>query len=353
MKKTLQIIIICFCFTGLMTGVHAANLHKHFYVSGGTSYFLGADEHTGGFSITPGDENPNQLETTLEWNFAIGYGLKPIKKTLLALELDISVLETNVNPEAVYWDPDASTLIQVPTELNPGPNDEWDQIGIIQLIRTGQLRVTPVIGYALFHFGQRRSSAYAGAGVGYAMIDWQTDPSYVYWSGYNDGQVDDSLVLGLKGGIEVPMSQHWHFYVNGEYRMFKEQFSYEGVDRTFDIANWTLHPDFDPRNDPYPEIFGFPSDYRLIAPGNIRLDGFSGGIGVRYVFSTIEQMKENRKNKKEEKEKEKKGEEEGEEGEGKEEGEGEGKEEEEKGSKLIKISSEKNKKYKGLWIRPE
>ena len=351
MKKALNTFTVCLCLCGLATGLHAANLYKHFYINGGTSYFLGADEHTGGFSITPGDENPNQLDTALEWNFAIGYGLKPVKKTLLALELDISVLETNVIPEAVYWDPDASTLVQVPTELYLGPNDEWDQIGVIQFVRTGRIRVTPAIGYALFHFGQRRSSAYAGAGVGYAMIDWQADANYVRWAGYNDGEVDDSLVFAFKGGIEVPMSRHWHFYVNGEYRMFKEQLSYDGVDRTFDVANWTLHPDYDPRNDQFPEIFGFPSDYRLIAPGDLRLDGFSGGVGVRYVFSTFEQMKENRKKKREEKEKEKKGEEETGEGEVDEEGEGEGVEE--KSGGLINMPTEKDRKYKGLWIRSE
>ena len=84
-------------------------------------------------------------------------------------------------------------------------------------------------------------------------------------------------MIEIKGGMNVALSKTWHLTFEGRYTMIDKQFKWNGINDTYSLI------DYDTDNDSEPDYFGVPGDYRLVDPGNLRLDAIELEIGLRWV----------------------------------------------------------------------
>ena len=111
------------------------------------------------------------------------------------------------------------------------------------------------------------------------LADWQISEEDKSYAEYDDGFIDDSLLLKAKGGFNIELDRHWHFTIEAQYFLVDEQFSWNGVEESYDLD--ARDTDNDSEVD---EIVIL--DYRRLDPGNLRLDGVAIEVGLRWVGKT-------------------------------------------------------------------
>jgi len=202
------------------------------------------------------------------------------RKSLLAVEFEISYFKEGIGAEACFKDPDASSVQRIPlpggVRLPLGATGDEQKL----FLTLGEITIVPVAINVLWHFGFRsgKTSTYVGLGPAWVFTEWETGSSYRDFVAYDDGRIEDGPGLNTKGGLQVWLNDRWIFDFHVNYLMAAEQFRWYGTEATYgDQA-------FDLDGNDVPDLFGQPADYRRVDPGNLRLDGLSFMVGMRYAI---------------------------------------------------------------------
>lgn len=255
--------------------------------------FLHADEQGGGFrtsGTTFGqiDERTVNLQDGPFAGLTLGYGIASFQGKSrwstadLTLQLEVSRMELNIGDETAFVDLNASTRIELPGALFPRDGDEGNRT-----FRLGEVTMTPIMLNALLHWGSERSDFYAGLGAGVVLADATVGEEYAEFvgdAGRDDLTADDALALNVKLGSNVRLNRkgRWYLYFEGQFFATQvlsstQQVSWPGVEGFFGIQHLDTDGDGVPATP-------FPADFRLIDPGQVRLDGALVTVGIRYRF---------------------------------------------------------------------
>jgi hypothetical protein len=278
----------------------ALDLNKHFTVGFRLGDYLPADRQEGGFRFfgtgaigAPGTHAVEIAEVPVP-TLTLGYGVARLgKKVQLSLELEVSRFKAEVGDETGFHDPDASVRVPLPSTPNPG-EFVTGQTGDEEFVNVplGDITMTPILVNALFHWtgkGAARGDFYCGVGAGVILADFKPSDIYVAFASDRDGTSDvhvgEAFATSVKLGSNVSLSRHngWMLYFEAEFittALFSSeaQVSWPGLDYFAGTQN------VDADHDNVDDTFGLPADYRLMDPGNVRMDGAIAGIGVKYRF---------------------------------------------------------------------
>jgi opacity protein-like surface antigen len=303
-KRTLLAVVVCLLVVPVC---QADSLKDRLAIGLFAGIYEPQDAQGGGFRFSGtafggGGEREVEIDNGLRVEFNVQYGLLDTKKvkttdldgnetfevkdrrSLLALEFEVSYFEEGIGAESAFEDPDASSLQRVPITI-PGQGTIRLPVGATgderkHFYDLGTITLVPVGVNVLWHFGFRRgqTSTYIGGGPAWVFTEWKTGGGYSDFVGYNDGKIDDGPALNAKGGLQVWLSERWIYDFHANYLYAKEQFHWQGVQATFDTQA------FDLTGDEVPDVFGQPADYRWVEHGNLRIDGLALSVGMRYAF---------------------------------------------------------------------
>lgn len=273
----------------------------HWWVGGGGAFYTHADKEGGGFRVG-GELFGARVEQTVNLSdefhpgFTLGYGLKRWEgpkrwqNAQLTIELEASRWTSSLGPETAFIDPNASTRVLVPGNSSISP--DGDETG--RTFSIGDVTLMPVFVNALVHWGSPRADFYTGLGLGVVLAEADEDIEYAEFVADTDKDdlvVDDTLALNVKVGANMRLGQggRWYFYFEGKFFTSHllgsgQQVSWPGVEAFFGTR------DYDIDGDGTIDEAGVDADFRLIDPGQVRVDGATIGLGFRYRFGSGRQQ---------------------------------------------------------------
>lgn len=274
--------------------------------------YFPADEVSGGFRVNQeifGSRNEKDVKPQESFFpvLTVGHGLKRWegnsrwRNFQLSLEVELGRLETSVGEETGFRDPDASTRIgrvlgcdpgEPPDGCIPFPAGESDLS--FEAFPVGDLTLTPMFVNALFHWGSDRADFYAGAGLGVVLADLEISDAYRDFTGdrddVGDATVDDSFAMNFKIGSNLRLTKNGNAFLFFELSYYStslfggNQVAWTGTVNGDENGVFLDTADYDTTGDGIVDLFGVDSDLRIVDSGNVRYDGATAGIGLRYRF---------------------------------------------------------------------
>ena len=273
------------------SGAQALDLNKHFLMGVRIGDFLPADEQKGGFrafgGLSEGSERAVKMKEVPTLALSFGYAVAKLGKAQMVLELQVERVDTAMGPETVYRDRDASTRVPLPPffGITPNGDEEFLRMGI------GDITLTPIFVNALFHWSGSggRADFYVGGGPGIVLADVTESDQFRAFKSDFDGQddlkVEDAFGVMLKIGSDVALKREGNLLLYFEAEFISTGFlSSEGQVRWNGSDYFAGTQDVDTDADNVDDLFGVPSDLRIVDPGKFRVDGATIGLGLRYRF---------------------------------------------------------------------
>lgn len=291
---------------GANAPARAIDWDGRWWVAGRVADYLPADEQGGGFRLSQQlFQVRNEREVKVAEKFfptiSLGRGLKrwegekAWKQVQLSLELELSSFDAPVGDETGFRDDNASTRIALPSSqpsqgvIRPDGDERFESL------KVGELRMSPVFVNTLWHWGSERADFYAGAGVGVIFASVDESKAYREFVGDLDGvddvTADDAFAVNFKIGSNFRLfrGSNWYGYFEAQFfttELFGSSAQLEWKGTVTENGNGVFlgQRDYDYDLDGELDTFGVDSDFHVVDPGKIRLDGAAAGFGVRYRF---------------------------------------------------------------------
>lgn len=269
----------------------ALEVDKHFLLGVRIGDYLPSDEQKGGFrvfgGITEGSERGVKIEEVPSLAVSFGRGVAKLGKSQLVIELHVERIDAGMGPETTYRDRDASTRVPLPPQFINAPNGDEEFVRM----PIGDITLTPIFVNALFHWASSggRANFYTGAGLGVVMAEvTESDEFREFKSDYDgvdDLAVDDAFGMMLKGGADIALKRDGNLWLYFEAQYIATGFlSSEGQVRWSGSDYFASTQNVDTDGDNVDDLFGVPSDLRIVDEGKFRVDGATVGMGLRYRF---------------------------------------------------------------------
>lgn len=281
----------------LATSASAVDWKGRWWVGGRGSLWVHADSLGGGFRVNQQafgtrEEATVNLQDKLGFGVSLGRGVKSWSKSekaqhvQMSVELDIGYIGTTAGKETGFRDENASTRILLPDAAVLGEDGDESY----KTLELGDVTIVPVLGYALFHWGNDKADFYAGPGAGWVMAEVSESEAYRDFVGDYDG--DDDVTLSGSFAVAAKLGSNIRLAKNGRWYLFLEasfystalvsggtQLAWPGVEGYFGQRVYDT-------NDDGVGDTTYDADFRVVDSGKLRIDGAQGSFGLRYRFGS-------------------------------------------------------------------